>query len=289
MALGTVDWPAPADGLLPGRPRGRSCRATGRTPDVADEKAAHDKALDLFVYAPVGVALYVRDMLPTMMDIFVARREAGGGVAPPRGTPASAPPPARAAAAEPGRGPPQGRRGHRHRTRSPPRAGSVSPRASPRAASRSPRASPAPRCPGSARCAPPAVRAPRAGRGTDASRAAQPTDPTALASPSGRPPSVGAVAPGAAARAAPRVASGAGGRRPPDPRLRRAVGVAGGRAARGARPRVARLDPPLRGRAPRTQHDPRQDRSAHLRASAGGSAAAPRSRTTSRASSSWRA
>ena len=40
---------------------------------VADDKPAHDRALELFVYAPVGVALYVRDMLPTMMGIFVSR------------------------------------------------------------------------------------------------------------------------------------------------------------------------------------------------------------------------
>jgi hypothetical protein len=40
---------------------------------VADDKAAHDRALEMFVYAPVGVALYVRDMLPTMMGIFVSR------------------------------------------------------------------------------------------------------------------------------------------------------------------------------------------------------------------------
>ncbi|HEX5586704.1 MAG TPA: hypothetical protein VFZ17_05310 [Acidimicrobiia bacterium] len=40
---------------------------------MADDKAAHDRALEMFVYAPVGVALYVRDMLPTMMGIFVSR------------------------------------------------------------------------------------------------------------------------------------------------------------------------------------------------------------------------
>jgi hypothetical protein len=40
---------------------------------VADEKPPIDRALDLFVYAPVGVALYVRDMLPSMMGIFVSR------------------------------------------------------------------------------------------------------------------------------------------------------------------------------------------------------------------------
>ena len=33
-------------------------------------------ALDLFVYAPVGMALYVRDMFPSMMGIFVSRGKA---------------------------------------------------------------------------------------------------------------------------------------------------------------------------------------------------------------------
>jgi hypothetical protein len=40
---------------------------------VPDEKPPLDRALDLFVYAPVGMALYVRDMLPSMMGIFVSR------------------------------------------------------------------------------------------------------------------------------------------------------------------------------------------------------------------------
>jgi hypothetical protein len=40
---------------------------------VADEKQPVEKAVELFVYAPVGVALYVRDMLPSMMGIFVSR------------------------------------------------------------------------------------------------------------------------------------------------------------------------------------------------------------------------
>ena len=40
---------------------------------MADQKPPHDRALELLVYAPVGVALYVRDMLPTMMTIFVSR------------------------------------------------------------------------------------------------------------------------------------------------------------------------------------------------------------------------
>jgi hypothetical protein len=40
---------------------------------VPDEKPPLDRALDLFVYAPVGMALYVRDMFPSMMGIFVSR------------------------------------------------------------------------------------------------------------------------------------------------------------------------------------------------------------------------
>jgi hypothetical protein len=56
---------------------------------VPDEKPPLDRALDLFVYAPVGMALYVRDMFPSMMGIFVSRgkREVkshlGGDAAPP--------------------------------------------------------------------------------------------------------------------------------------------------------------------------------------------------------------
>jgi hypothetical protein len=40
---------------------------------VSDEKQPVEKAVELLVYAPVGMALYVRDMLPSMMGIFVAR------------------------------------------------------------------------------------------------------------------------------------------------------------------------------------------------------------------------
>jgi hypothetical protein len=57
---------------------------------VPDEKPPIDRALELFVYAPVGMALYVRDMFPSMMGIFVSRgkREVkshlpGGKDAPP--------------------------------------------------------------------------------------------------------------------------------------------------------------------------------------------------------------
>jgi hypothetical protein len=40
---------------------------------VADDKPPVQKAVELFVYAPVGAACYVRDMLPSMMGIFIAR------------------------------------------------------------------------------------------------------------------------------------------------------------------------------------------------------------------------
>jgi hypothetical protein len=40
---------------------------------VADEKPPVQKAVELFVYAPVGAAYYVRDMLPSVMGIFVSR------------------------------------------------------------------------------------------------------------------------------------------------------------------------------------------------------------------------
>ena len=40
---------------------------------MPDEKPTIDRALELLVYAPVGMALYVRDMFPSMMGIFVSR------------------------------------------------------------------------------------------------------------------------------------------------------------------------------------------------------------------------
>jgi hypothetical protein len=58
---------------------------------VSDEKAPVEKAVELLVYAPVGMALYVRDMLPSMVGIFVARgkREVDSHRTPP---PPPAPP-----------------------------------------------------------------------------------------------------------------------------------------------------------------------------------------------------
>jgi hypothetical protein len=43
---------------------------------VSDDQKAADKALDLFVYAPVGVALYLRDTVPTFVNLFVSRGRA---------------------------------------------------------------------------------------------------------------------------------------------------------------------------------------------------------------------
>ena len=59
---------------------------------MTDEKQPVEKAVELFVYAPVGMALYVRDMLPSMMGIFVARgkREVSQHRTPP---PPVSPPP----------------------------------------------------------------------------------------------------------------------------------------------------------------------------------------------------
>jgi hypothetical protein len=62
---------------------------------VPDEKPPLDRALDLFVYAPVGVALYVRDMFPSMMGVFVARgkREVKSHLGTQEPPPPVAPPP----------------------------------------------------------------------------------------------------------------------------------------------------------------------------------------------------
>ena len=61
---------------------------------MADEKPPVQKAVELFVYAPVGAACYVRDMLPGMLGIFVARgkREVGSHGTPPAPPAPSVPP-----------------------------------------------------------------------------------------------------------------------------------------------------------------------------------------------------
>ncbi len=63
---------------------------------MPDEKPPVEKAVELLLYAPVGMALYVRDMLPSMMGIFVARgkREVASHrtPAPPPVTPPPIPP-----------------------------------------------------------------------------------------------------------------------------------------------------------------------------------------------------
>jgi hypothetical protein len=59
---------------------------------VSDDKNPVEKALDLCVYAPVGAALYVRDMLPMMTGMFVSRgkRELQGKKTPPTPPPVPA-------------------------------------------------------------------------------------------------------------------------------------------------------------------------------------------------------
>ena len=57
---------------------------------MADEKQPVEKAVELFVYAPVGMACYVRDMLPSMMGIFIAR---GKREVSSRGAPSTPPVP----------------------------------------------------------------------------------------------------------------------------------------------------------------------------------------------------
>ena len=61
---------------------------------MADEKAPVQKAVELLVYAPVGAACYFRDMLPSMVGIFVARgkREVGSHRTPTAPTPPPVPP-----------------------------------------------------------------------------------------------------------------------------------------------------------------------------------------------------
>jgi hypothetical protein len=40
---------------------------------VSEQKPSVDHALDLFLYAPLGLALYARDTLPGLVGVFVAR------------------------------------------------------------------------------------------------------------------------------------------------------------------------------------------------------------------------
>jgi hypothetical protein len=55
------------------------------------EKSHPDRAFELIVYAPIGAAMYMRDMAPSMLGIFIARgkREVAAHRAPPE--PAAAP------------------------------------------------------------------------------------------------------------------------------------------------------------------------------------------------------
>ena len=45
----------------------------------SDAHKAAERAIDLFVYAPVGVALYLRDTVPTFVNLFVSRGRAEVG------------------------------------------------------------------------------------------------------------------------------------------------------------------------------------------------------------------
>ena len=45
----------------------------------SDAQKAAERALDLLVYAPVGVALYLRDTVPTFVNLFVSRGRAEVG------------------------------------------------------------------------------------------------------------------------------------------------------------------------------------------------------------------
>ncbi len=43
---------------------------------MSDDTKTAERALDLFVYAPVGVAMYLRDTVPTFVNLFVSRGRA---------------------------------------------------------------------------------------------------------------------------------------------------------------------------------------------------------------------
>jgi hypothetical protein len=43
---------------------------------VGDERPVSEQALDLFVYGPIGLAIYVRDTAPSFLKLFVARGRA---------------------------------------------------------------------------------------------------------------------------------------------------------------------------------------------------------------------
>jgi hypothetical protein len=43
---------------------------------VSDDSKTAERALDLLVYAPVGVAMYLRDTVPTFVNLFVSRGRA---------------------------------------------------------------------------------------------------------------------------------------------------------------------------------------------------------------------
>ena len=240
---------------------------------MSDEKPPVEKAVELFVYAPVGMALYVRDMLPSMVGIFVARgkREVQSHRAPPPPPPPVPPVPPEVkrridesvgmakVVAEGGFGVARDVAGSGLGVARDVAGSALAQFLAMRANGTEP-APPPPPPPRDAAPEPAgergtARRHARAGHGTRRSSRRRVAD---------RGPGIGRAA---------------------DSRLRRALGVTGGRAARRPRPRFARRDPPLRDRPPRPQHDPRQDRAALLTWSRAGR----RRPRTSLASWSWRA
>ena len=86
-----------------------SCSRTGNSEAAVADKAPIDRAFELFVYAPIGAAMYVRDMMPSMLGIFVARGK--------REVQSHRTPGPRTAHAVTHRRAPEGRRRHRRRGR----------------------------------------------------------------------------------------------------------------------------------------------------------------------------
>ena len=204
----------------------------GRGRGVSDNETPIEKAVELLVYAPIGLAMFAKDTVPTFMKMFVARghteitqrrktagTQAGnyktiGQMAVKYGGPEVKR--QAGAAAETVR--------RRPRRRSP---------ASPRPPRRPPSPGAGATRPARDRRAP---RRARAGRGHD--RRPDADEPRANGAAAGR-----------HGRAA-------------DPRLRPAERHPGHRAARGPRPARAARGEGLRARPPGPHHDPRQDRAA---------------------------
>ena len=206
---------------------------------MTEHKDRIEHTLEMLVYAPIGVGLFLKDMGPRSSTC-------SSRAAAPRSTGAtrrcsSARPPRRASARSRSRSAsPMVRQRVEREVGNARQRGAVVPRR--RSSGRDATAAPARRA---REPAPAPRRRPRAG----------------CRSPLGRT----ARADGRRQRRTPT-------RSLPDPRLRRAVGVAGRRAARRARRRRARRGARVRGSAPQAPHDPRQDRPALRVADRGGRA-----------------